>query len=189
MKIKECLDISPAMLCALAALALPSLCAQAVTETVPGVAIAEQPPDAGAPTLAFAFEEIVLLAADRKVGETPLGTRNIVPITGGTFEGPRIRGKVLSGGWDWQLMTASGCASIQADYMIQTDDGTIINVLNKGTMCKGADGWKERPLTTPRFEAPIGKHDWLNSGAFVGTLEGTKVDGQPAVRIRFYKAH
>jgi len=159
---------------------------------LPAAALAASPadprPDTASPVLEFVFEELVLLAPDNKVGQTPWGQRNIVPITGGTFEGPHIKGKVLAGGWDWQLLAAGGCASLQADYMIQADDGTIINVVNTGTMCKRADGQVERALTTPRFEAPIGKHDWLNGGAFVGTLEGTQVGGQAAVRIRFYKA-
>jgi len=45
------------------------------------------------------------------------------------------------------------------------------------------------PLTTPMFEAPKGRYDWLNGGVWVGTLQGTKVDGKSAVRIRFYRAH
>jgi len=140
------------------------------------------------PTLEFVFEEIVTLGADVHVGTTPWGHRNIVPITGGTFKGPHIKGKVLSGGWDWQLATPSGCFSIQADYMIQADDGAIINVVNKGVMCKGADGKAQKVFTTPVFEAPVGPHEWLNGGAYVGTLEGTTEGGKPAVRIRFFKA-
>src|SRR5277367_4895355 len=82
------------------------------------------------PHLEFVFEEFVTLGASIHPGETPFGERNIVPITGGTFSGPNIQGKVMSGGWDWQLATKTGCHSIQADYMIQTDDGAIINVIN-----------------------------------------------------------
>ena len=140
------------------------------------------------PTLEFAFEEIVTLGPDTKVGATPWGERNIVPITGGTFEGPRIKGKVLSGGWDWQLQVPGGCFSLHANYMIQATDGAIINVDNRGTMCKSSDGKDAKLLTTPSFEAPKGPHDWLNGGAFVGTVEGTTLDGKRAVRIRIYQA-
>ncbi len=49
------------------------------------------------PHLEFVFEEFVTLGASIHPGETPFGERNIVPITGGTFSGPNIRGKVLSG--------------------------------------------------------------------------------------------
>jgi len=67
------------------------------------------------PHLEFVLEEFVTLGASIHPGETPFGERNIVPITGGTFSGPNIRGKVMSGGWDWQLATKTGCHSIQAD--------------------------------------------------------------------------
>ena len=143
--------------------------------------------DPAAPTLEFVYEEQVTLAPDVPVGDTPQGHRNIVPITGGTFSGPQLKGKILPGGWDWQLATG-GCFHILADYFVQTDDGVVINVHNTGTGCAGADGKREPILTTPRFEAPKGKYEWLNGGAYIGTLEGTKIDGKPAVRIRFFRA-
>lgn len=138
------------------------------------------------PHLEFVFEEFVTLGASVHPGETPFGERNIVPITGGTFSGPNIRGKVMSGGWDWQLATKTGCHSIHADYFLQTDDGAVINVVNGGTSC-AKPGSNIRFFTTPTFEAPLGPHAWLNGGAFVGTLELAKLDGKPAVHIRFYQ--
>jgi hypothetical protein len=138
------------------------------------------------PHLEFVFEESVTLGTSIHPGETPFGERNIVPITGGTFSGPNIRGKVMSGGWDWQLATKTGCHSIQADYMIQADDGAIINVINKGTTC-ASPGANIRLITIPTFEAPLGPYAWLNGGAYIGTLELATVDGKPAVHIRFYQ--
>ena len=144
-------------------------------------------PEREAPKLEFVFEEFVSLGSSVHPGNTPFGERNIVPITGGTFSGPKIRGKILPGGWDWQLTTKNGCVSIQANYMIQTDDRAVINVDNRGALCSPSEK-HSRNLTSPRFEAPLGAYDWLNSGAYVGTLEGTQIDGKPAVHIRFYKA-
>jgi hypothetical protein len=142
-----------------------------------------------APTLAFVFEEEVALAAAMPVGKTAYGERNIIPITGGTFAGPDIKGTIIPGGWDWQLRRADGCLDVKADYMLRTDDGVIINVMNTGVICRLADG-KAVPIRThPRFEAPLGKYAWLGQTAFIGTLEPmTGADGKPAVRIRFYKA-
>lgn len=140
-----------------------------------------------APHLKFVFEEFVTLGASIHPGPTPFGERNIVPITGGTFSGPNIRGKILPGAWDWQLVTKTGCHTVDANYMIQTDDGAIINVVNKGMLCE-QPGRHSPFYTTPTFEAPLGPHDWLNSGAYVGTLEGTTLHGVPAVHIRFYRA-
>jgi hypothetical protein len=140
------------------------------------------------PRLEFAFEEIVTLGQAIPVGETPLGRRNIVPITGGTFSGPGIEGTIIAGGWDWQLIRSDGCTEIEADYMIRTDDGVVINVVNVGALCPPEAGAMTPAKTHPRFEAPKGKYDWLNRSAFIGTLEIAPGGRGPAVRIRFYKA-
>lgn len=124
------------------------------------------------------------LAPAQTPGATPYGGRNRIPITGGTFEGPRIKGKVLSGGADWQLNRADGCMTLEADYMIQADDGALIHVHNCGVL-SGKPGAPDFYLrTTPVFEAPIGRHDWLNKAVFVGTVEGAPGG---AVCIRVFK--
>jgi hypothetical protein len=138
-----------------------------------------------APTLEFVFEEVVTLDKAVNVGDTPLGHRGYIPITGGTVTGPKFNGKVLPGGWDWQLHLANGCGSLAANYMIQADDGTIVNVSNKGFFCAGSGG---KSLWSPTFEAPIGPYGWLNSGVFVDVLSIAGSPEHPAVRIRFYQA-
>jgi hypothetical protein len=139
------------------------------------------------PGIEFAFEAIVELAPAQKAGVTPFGDRNRIPITGGVFEGPRIKGKVLSGGDDWQLIRADGCMTLEADYMIQADDGTLIHVHNRGVL-SGTPGTPDFYLrTTPIFEAPIGRHDWLNKAVFVGTVEGAPGKAGAAVCIRVFK--
>jgi len=136
------------------------------------------------PTVELAFSELVTLAKDITPGATAYGSRNIVPITGGTFEGPDIRGQVLPGGWDWQLRRADGCSDLRADYMLKTDDGAIINIVNQGSLCAPKPGEPLTARTLVRFEAPIGKYEWLSKHAFVGTLElAPQPDGTPAVRI------
>lgn len=140
------------------------------------------------PRLEFAFEEIVTLGQAIPVGETPLGRRNIVPITGGTFSGPGIEGTIIAGGWDWQLTRSDGCTEIEADYMIRTNDGVVINVVNVGALCPPEPGRTGPAVTQPRFEAPKGKYDWLNRSAFIGTLDAAPPGSGPAVRIRFFKA-
>jgi Bacterial lipocalin len=146
--------------------------------------------DPNKPGLEFAFEEHVTLAPAIPAGKTPYGERLIIPITGGTFEGPGIKGEIIPGGWDWQLRRSDGCTDIKADYMLRTDDGVIINVVNKGTLCGPDKDGKPRPgRTHPVFEAPLGKYEWLGQSAFIGTLEPVMDGGKvSAVRIRFYKA-
>ena len=140
-----------------------------------------------APTLEFVFEETVSLGEVARPGATARGERIIIPITGGTFEGPDIKGVVVPGGWDWQLRRADGCTDVEADYFLQTDDGVVINVVNKGAICTAADGSPLPVRTHPVFEAPRGKYEWLSQGAFVGTLELAPPEAGPAVRIRFYR--
>lgn len=141
------------------------------------------------PTLEFAFEETVLLGADVPAGQTPLGSRNIVPITGGTFEGPGLKGTITAGGWDWQLRRADGCLQIKADYMLRTDDGVVINVVNTGVSCRARNP-AAVTRTQPVFEAPLGKYEWLGQTSFVGTLDPVSLPGgQRAVRIRFFRVN
>lgn len=142
------------------------------------------------PSLEFVFEELVTLGPAVALGKTPYGSRTIIPITGGTFAGSGLRGSIVPGGWDWQLARADGCIDVHADYMLKTDDGVVINVVNDGALCTPKPGESPRPIrTSPRFEAPLGKYEWLGQTAFIGTLEGAKgPNGEPAVKIRFYKA-
>ena len=79
--------------------------------------------DPQAPRLEFAFEEIVTLGPAIPVGETPLGKRNIIPITGGTFEGPGIKGTIIAGGWDWQLTRADGCTDVDSGVRAGNEAG------------------------------------------------------------------
>ncbi|MBB4614836.1 DUF3237 domain-containing protein [Novosphingobium taihuense] len=153
-----------------------------------GTAQAEEKPNPPDPSLEFVFEEEVMLASGIAPGTTPLGGRNIIPITGGTFSGPAIRGTVMPGGWDWQLIRPDGCVQLKADYFIKTDDGVVINIVNTAVACRDGQG-KPGPVRTHAvFEAPNGKYDWLNRETFIGSL----VPGDASlksVRIRFYRVN
>lgn len=153
----------------------------------PAVPAAAQSRAAPEPGLQFVFEITAELAPAIRPGPTPYGRRNLIPITGGSFEGPQIRGKVLPGGGDWQLVRADGVVNVVADYFIQADDGAVIQVHNAGVI-SGIGGAPAAVYfrTSPRFEAPIGPHDWLNKSVFVSTV--SPVGSPPtAVRIRVYK--
>jgi len=131
------------------------------------------------PALELAFTAHVTVGPSVNLGETPFGGRNFIPITGGTVDGPRLKGKVVPGGWDWQLHLPNGCTTLSAEYFLQAEDGTLIKVLNKATFWPGG-----KLYTRPVFEAPKGPHEWLNSAVFVGALD--VVEG--GVRIRFFQA-
>lgn len=160
--------------------------------TIPG---ADQVPKAE-----FVFEERVTLGQPVVLGDTALGHRQFIPITGGTIAGPKLNGEVMPGGWDFQLWLANGCGSLSADYFLRADDGTVIHILNKAFECNTQKGG-ERSFFTPRFEAPKGKYEWMTHSTFVATLElemssadasakdsSTKpAQKLEAVRIKFYQ--
>ena len=123
----------------------------------------------------------VTLEPARELGNTPLGRRRVIGITGGRFAGERLSGKVLAGGADWQLIRADGVAVLDARYTLQTDDGALIYVNNRGyrhgpreAMERLSRGEPVDPAliytrTTPWFETAERRYDWLNRSIFVGT--------------------
>ncbi len=125
----------------------------------------------------------VTLSDKLEVGQTDSGERFIVPITGGSFYGDGIKGEVMPGGADWQLIRTDGVQEIVARYTIRTDDGQIIFVDNQGiSFAENEDRYR---FTAPRFHAPQGRYDWLNKGIFVGTI--TSIAEPRAVIIRVYR--
>ena len=96
---------------------------------------AQSPPQAPAatpPKLTLAFTIRVQVGPPTELGEVPRGRRRIIPILGGSFEGPNIRGKVVPGGADWQIVRADGLAELDTRYLLQTDSGHLIYIQNAG---------------------------------------------------------
>ena len=144
------------------------------------------------PKLEFVYECDATLEPALDFGKTFEGQRRIIPITGGTVRGPKIRGVLLSGGADWNLTRNDGAGSVEADYYLKTDDGVLIRIVNKGVgggpspPPDPATGERFFMFTHPSFEAPIGKYDWMNHSMFVGTL-GARKDAHNAVLIRVFR--
>jgi Protein of unknown function (DUF3237) len=134
-----------------------------------------------APRLEFFCELNVTLASPIVVGETSHGTRRIINITGGNVSGPQIKGEILNGGADWQMLRKDGVTEVEAHYQFRTDDGVIIYIKNIGLrvatpevaarIAKGED--VDASLyyfrTLPRFEATAGKYAWVNDTMFICT--------------------
>jgi hypothetical protein len=178
-------------------LAASASIAGAAAPAAPAAALGAAPPAESMPRAEFAFEARVTLAPATVLGETGVGHRQYIPITGGKVSGPKFRGEVIPGGWDYQLRTGSGCNSITADYFWRHEDGTVIHILNEGLMCQGGQPGEGRTYLTPRFEAPKGPHEWMTRASFVATLELEAPAGPPAagaapaplgaIRIKFYQ--
>jgi hypothetical protein len=147
------------------------------------------------PKLEFAFTATITLGAIQELGNTPHGRRRIIPITGGTFKGPAIKGTVESGGADWQIVRADNVAELDAQYTLKTDDGVLIYVRNKGyrhgpaeVLQRLAKGEAVNPKeyyfrATPVFETASEKYNYLNKYIYIASGERKK----DSVVINFYK--
>ena len=114
------------------------------------------------------------LEAVMTLGRTPYGERRMVAITGGTVKGPKLNGRILPGGADWQIVRSDGAADIQARYVIEADGGARVIVDSKGlrhgppdVLEKLARGDTVDPAhyyfrTAMRFETADATLGWLN---------------------------
>ena len=148
-----------------------------------------------APKLTFAFEVRATVGPPMEVGQVAQGRRRIVSITGGTFEGPNVRGKVMAGGADWQIIRADGFTELDTRYTLETDKGQIIYVQNPGMRHAAPDVMKRLLAgevvdpamvyfrTVPKFETASADLQWLTRAVFVGMGERYPSD----VRIRFFR--
>jgi len=123
------------------------------------------------------------------MGRTPEGQRRVVVITGGTFEGPTFKGTIMPGGEDWQRVRDDGTMELDARYWLRADDDTIIRVHNSVLVnaAPGAPASLSYARSSVKFEAPIGKHDWLNKAIFVGTIDPDFKQRPATVTLRFFK--
>jgi hypothetical protein len=138
------------------------------------------------------WEAKVKIANTINVGESKRGVRRVIPITGGTFSGPKIKGEVLPGGEDWQLVRPDGDTELNARYLLKTDDDIVIQVINQALMHVPAKdeegGFYVKSVID--LEAPNdSKYDYLNHAIFLGTLTipQLKPGEEPYVIIGVYK--
>jgi len=129
------------------------------------------------------------------LGPVPGGRRRIVPILSGTFEGPALKGRVLPGGADWQIVRADGLGELDTRYTLETGDGELIYVQNVGIRhappeitAKLMKGEPVDPAlvyfrTVPKFETSAPELAWMMRSIFVGMCERYPAD----VVIRFWK--
>ena len=134
------------------------------------------------PRAEFVYEALVDLDPLIALGHGPLGERRMVPIRGGVFAGPRIKGIVMPGGADRQLVRADGARLLNALYELKTDDGAVITVQNRVLLTKREDG---SPYGFSHIEltAPEGPHGWLNNLVFVGTLHSLAPSPRVLIRV------
>jgi len=133
------------------------------------------------PKLEFVCDVSVELDPITEMGPGRAGHRRIIPIVGGRVTGPRINGKVLNLGADWQTIFADGTAELDTRYAFETDDGAVIEIRNYGfrhgpaevlaAVARGEDVSPEAYYmrTQARLETGDPRYSWVNKTVFVGT--------------------
>jgi hypothetical protein len=109
------------------------------------------------------------------VGPGPSGARRIFDVKGGTFDGPRMKGKILRSGADWLLIGNDGIGRLDVRGTFETDDGArvymqyygvvVLNEKVAAALTKGeaTDYGDTYFMTQPRFETGDPRYAWLNS--------------------------
>lgn len=135
------------------------------------------------PGLELLYRASITVAAPQLFGTTPQagGERRIINITGGEFSGARLRGRVLEGGADWQVIRGDGVAQLEARFSMQTDDGALLYVRNFGfrhgppeVIARLFSGEVVDPASyyfrmTPLIETGDARYAWLNGLILVGS--------------------
>jgi hypothetical protein len=134
-----------------------------------------------APRLSFVFRLEASLAEPLELGQTEQGHRRIVPLTGGTFTGPELRGTLVAGSSaDWQTVLHDGTALGDIRYTLRTDGGDLLYVQSRSVrhgspevlarLGRGEDvdpsEYTFRTNTQITTGAP--ELEWLNKGVFIG---------------------
>ena len=140
------------------------------------------------PKLELLYRASIAVDKPQLFGPTPQasGERRIINITGGEFDGVRLKGKVLQGGADWQVIRSDAVAQLEARFTMQTDDGALLHVRNFGFRHGSPDviarlfsGEVVDPAQyyfrmTPLIETGDARYAWLNSLIMVGSGMRTK---------------
>jgi hypothetical protein len=135
----------------------------------------------------------VVVPPPQRLGAVPHGTRIIAPISGGTFEGPRLRGKVLAGGGDWTLLRSDGVLELDLRITLETDDGAPISMSSFGlrhgppevlaALGRGepVDPSKYYFRTAARFETSAPQYAFLNQ--VIAIASGDRQPGGPIYTV------
>ncbi len=137
--------------------------------------------------MSLQFEFLMNVAADvgelMTMGGGPLGERRVVAITGGTFEGPKLKGAIVPGGADCPIVRADGVLDIDARYALRTDSGALIRVVSQGlrhgppevlvALGRGEDVAPQKYYfrTVMRFETGAPDLLWLNRTIAIATAQ------------------
>jgi hypothetical protein len=129
----------------------------------------------------YVFTITAHIGAVTSAGDVGYGVRRIIPITGGDVRGENLNGKVCPFGADFQIIRPNELIELEAKYAIETDDGAVIYVENKGLrfgpidlllQLKRGEPVDPRLIyfrTVPKFETGAEKYRWLMESLFIGS--------------------
>jgi hypothetical protein len=131
------------------------------------------------PELLHVADFIVPVGEPIEIGRIAGNLRRMIPIAEGEVSGPRLRGKVLAGGADYQIIRADGVTDLHARYVIETEERHLIYVENSGIRCGPAELMEKlrrgEPVdpaliyfrSTPRFETAAPGYEWMMRSLFL----------------------
>jgi hypothetical protein len=128
------------------------------------------------PALSFVLKAKIELGPAQVIGRTSKGLRRIIPIVGGTFAGPDLRGTVLNFGADWQMIYDNGYMELDARYTLQTEAGGLIYVSNLG--------FRHGP---PELAARFAKGEAVDMSLFRAGGKATFETGAPGLEWMNYR--
>jgi hypothetical protein len=156
---------------------------------------ADSGPHHGGPQLRFVFEARVDIGPSEHVGHGAGDELSFTPITGGTVDGPRLRGSVVPGGGDWAVQRGPTTCELDARYLVRAEDGALIDIVNRGyyraspeVMAQAEAGEEVDPSlvyfrTSPVFRTDAPAHRWLSESVFIGLAR----DERGQVCVRFFE--
>jgi len=145
------------------------------------------------PALTHIADFTIIVGTPITIGETAEGLRRLVPILGGSITGPRLAGRILPAGADYQMIRPDGFTTLDARYAAELDDGAMLYVVNTGVrfgppevMARITRGEEVDPAdvyfrTTPRFEISAPAYSWLLKPLFLAT--GARHPDRVALRV------
>jgi hypothetical protein len=128
----------------------------------------------------YVFTITAFVGSATSAGDIGTGVRRIIPIAGGQVRGEAVNGKVLPVGADFQVIRPNQLIELEAKYAIETDDGAVIYVENRGIRFGPVEllerlnrGEVVDPgliyfRTVPKFETGAEKYRWLMESVFIG---------------------
>ena len=141
----------------------------------------------------FTLNLDVALDRTQSIGQVGDFKRIIVPINGGTFEGPKLKGAVLPDGADWLSVQSDGSWNVDVRVTLQTDDNALIYMRYSGVLVpkpEMLERFNKREIlpydayyarTTPRFETSASKYTWLNS--VIAVTNGVRLEKGPKYNV------